>query len=430
MRILRIGKDSFKETIENLLQRGEDDFASIDKKVGMIIERVKKDGDEALFDYTEAYDKIRLAELRVSVDEMESAVREVSEAFMDTLREAAKNISAYHEKQLEKTWTYENSFKTVLGQIIRPLERVGVYIPGGKAVYPSTVLMNALPAKVAGVPEIAMVTPPDAFGKVNPHILAAAHVAGIGEIYKVGGAQAVAALAYGTETIPGVDKITGPGNIYVARAKRAVFGKVDIDMIAGPSEILVIADAFQNPEFIAADLLSQAEHDELAGAILVTTSETLAQRTAEALRRQLKNLDRRAIAEASIRDHGFIFIVDTLQEAFDLSNLVAPEHLELLLEDADDHVKSIKNAGAVFVGPYSPEPVGDYFAGPNHTLPTSGTARFSSALGVYDFIKKTSYIKYSKEELKANKDHIIRFADKEGLTAHANSIKVRFDTDD
>jgi histidinol dehydrogenase len=430
MKIIRASKDFAQETVRGLLKRGADDFKEIDGKVREIISEVRGKGDSALYSYTEAFDGVSLSSIRVGAEEIEEAAKKVNPEFLEVLREAAENIRVYHEKQKEETWMFENEDKTVLGQIIRPLERVGIYIPGGKAAYPSTVLMNAIPAKVAGVPQIAMVTPPDSSGKVNPSILAAAYVAGVHEIYKVGGAQAIAALAYGTETITPVDKITGPGNIYVARAKQAVFGTVAIDMMAGPSEIFVIADEKQNPECIAADLLSQAEHDERAGVMLATTSQRLAEEVAQAVERQAAILERKEIAEASVRDNGFIFVTENLEQAFEIANLVAPEHLELLLENPDDYLESVRNAGAIFLGPYSPEPVGDYFAGPNHTLPTSGTARFSSALGVYDFIKRTSYIKYSKEALEKNRDKIIEFARKEGLTAHANSIKVRFDNND
>ncbi len=430
MKIIRASKDSAQDTICGLLKRGVADFKEIDEKVSEIIREVKEKGDRALYSYTEAFDKVKLSTIRVAAEEIKEAANKVEPEFLELLREAAENIRAYHERQKEETWMFENEDKTILGQIIRPLARVGIYIPGGKAAYPSTVLMNAIPAKVAGVSQIAMVTPPDSSGGVNPSILAAAHVAGVNEIYKVGGAQAIAALAYGTETITSVDKITGPGNIYVARAKQAVFGRVAIDMMAGPSEIFIIADEKQNPEFIAADLLSQAEHDELAGVILATTSQRLAEEVSQAVGRQVALLERKEIAELSVRDNGLIFVTENLEQAFEIANLVAPEHLELLIENPDDYIELVRNAGAIFLGPYSPEAVGDYFAGPNHTLPTSGTARFSSALGVYDFIKRTSYIKYSKQALEKNGDNIIRFANKEGLTAHANSIKVRFDNND
>ena len=430
MKIIQACGDSIKETVRSLLGRGKDDFRDIDEKVGQIIGQVRIKGDSALYSYTEIFDKVKLSGLRVEKKEIEEAVNGTDPEFLEILKEAAQNIRNYHENQKEETWMFENGDKTVLGQIIMPLSRVGIYIPGGKAAYPSTVLMNAIPAKVAGVPGIAMVTPPDRQGGVNPDILAAAHVAGIEEIYKVGGAQAIAALAYGTETINPVDKITGPGNIYVARAKQAVFGTVDIDMMAGPSEIFIIADEKQNPEFIAADLLSQAEHDELAGVILATPSGKLAEKVAEAVARQARLLEKRQIAETAVRDNGFIFVTENIDQAFEIANEVAPEHLEIMLENPDSYVPLVRNAGAIFLGSYSPEPVGDYFAGPNHTLPTSGTARFSSALGVYDFIKRTSYIRYSKESLKNNKSKIMRFAQREGLTAHANSIKVRFDCDD
>ncbi len=430
MKIIQACGDSIQETVRSLLKRGNDDFRDIDEKVGQIIGQVRIKGDSALYSYTEIFDKVALTGIRVEKKEIEEAVNKTDPEFLEILKEAAENIRNYHKNQKEETWMFENGDKTVLGQIIMPLSRVGIYIPGGKAAYPSTVLMNAIPAKVAGVARIAMVTPPDSEGGVNSDILAAAHVAGIDEIYKVGGAQAIAALAYGTETIHPVDKITGPGNIYVARAKQAVFGTVDIDMMAGPSEIFIIADENQNPEFIAADLLSQAEHDELAGVILATPSKELAEQVAQAVARQSRLLEKREIAETSVRDNGFIFVTDNIEQTFEIANEVAPEHLEIMLENPDGYVPLVRNAGAIFLGSYSPEPVGDYFAGPNHTLPTSGTARFSSALGVYDFIKRTSYIKYSKESLGKNKSKIMKFANREGLTAHANSIKVRFDCDD
>jgi len=430
MKIIQACGDSIQETVRSLLKRGNDDFRDIDEKVGQIIGQVRIKGDSALYSYTEIFDKVALTGIRVEKKEIEEAVNKTDPEFLEILKEAAENIRNYHKNQKEETWMLENGDKTVLGQIIMPLSRVGIYIPGGKAAYPSTVLMNAIPAKVAGVARIAMVTPPDSEGGVNSDILAAAHVAGIDEIYKVGGAQAIAALAYGTETIHPVDKITGPGNIYVARAKQAVFGTVDIDMMAGPSEIFIIADENQNPEFIAADLLSQAEHDELAGVILATPSKELAEQVAQAVARQSRLLEKREIAETSVRDNGFIFVTDNIEQTFEIANEVAPEHLEIMLENPDGYVPLVRNAGAIFLGSYSPEPVGDYFAGPNHTLPTSGTARFSSALGVYDFIKRTSYIKYSKESLGKNKSKIMKFANREGLTAHANSIKVRFDCDD
>ncbi len=430
MRIIQARGDSIREILASFFKRGNDDFKDIDEKVGRIIGQVRKKGDSALYSYTEIFDKIKLSGIRVEKKEIEEAVKKADPEFIDILKEAAENINKYHENQKEETWMFENEDNTVLGQIIMPLSRVGIYIPGGKAAYPSTVLMNAIPAKVAGVGQIAMVTPPNNEGGVNPDILAAAHIAGVDEIYKVGGAQAIAALAYGTETIRPVDKITGPGNIYVARAKQAVFGTVAIDMMAGPSEIFIIADESQNPEFIAADLLSQAEHDELAGVILATPSPKLADKVAQAVARQVSLLEKRQIAEISVKNNGLIFVTENIDQAFEIANELAPEHLELMLENPDAYVALVKNAGAIFLGPYSPEPVGDYFAGPNHTLPTSGTSRFSSALGVYDFIKRTSYIKYSKQSLKKNKSKIMKFANREGLTAHANSIKVRFDCDD
>ncbi|PLX32141.1 MAG: histidinol dehydrogenase [Clostridiales bacterium] len=352
MKIIQACGDSIKETVRSLLGRGKDDFRDIDEKVGQIIGQVRIKGDSALYSYTEIFDKVKLSGLRVEKKEIEEAVNGTDPEFLEILKEAAQNIRNYHENQKEETWMFENGDKTVLGQIIMPLSRVGIYIPGGKAAYPSTVLMNAIPAKVAGVPGIAMVTPPDRQGGVNPDILAAAHVAGIEEIYKVGGAQAIAALAYGTETINPVDKITGPGNIYVARAKQAVFGTVDIDMMAGPSEIFIIADEKQNPEFIAADLLSQAEHDELAGVILATPSGKLAEKVAEDVARQARLLEKRQIAETAVRDNGFIFVTENIDQAFEIANEVAPEHLEIMLENPDSYVPLVRNAGAIFLGSY------------------------------------------------------------------------------
>ena len=410
-----------------VLKRDESDTESIKKTVDTVIADVKKGGDAALFKFTEKFDGAKLNTLRVTEEEITKALNQTDPTLLDIMREAAENIRAFHEKQLETTWTYEPKPGITLGQKITPLARVGVYVPGGKAAYPSTVLMDTVPAMVAGVSSVAMVTPPGKDGSAHPHILSAASIAGVTEIYKVGGAQAVAALAYGTESIAPVDKIVGPGNIFVATAKRSVFGKVDIDMIAGPSEVLLLADERANAEYAAADLLSQAEHDEMAMPILVTTSESFADAVIVEIDRQLNaDLRRKAIARASVDDFGFAFVCDNLDEAFDMAARVAPEHMEIMLPDAETYLDRVVNAGAVFLGSYSPEPLGEYFAGPNHTLPTSGTAKFSSPLGVYDFLKRTSIIQYSKDALAEVSDKIAAFAYAEGLDAHAKSIERRF----
>lgn len=396
-----------------------------------IVDGVKKEGDAALLRFTEQFDGSRLtaSQLRVTQEDIDTAYGLVDEAFLIAIREAAANIRKFHEKQLRNSWMDLQPDGTLLGQIMRPLKRVGVYVPGGKAAYPSSVLMNVIPAQVAGVPEIVMVTPPATGGKegIDPFILVAAAEAGVKEIYRVGGAQAVAALAYGTETIIPVDKICGPGNIYVALAKRAVFGVVDIDSIAGPSEIAVLADAGADAAYIAADLLSQAEHDEMASSILVTPSRELADAVAAEVERQLADLPRQAIARSSIDNYGAVLLVETLAEGIDVVNQLAPEHLEILTEDPMKLLAFIENAGAIFLGPYSSEPVGDYFAGPNHILPTNGTARFSSPVNVDDFLKKSSLIYYSKEALMANGDKIMTLARHEGLEGHARAIEIRLE---
>ncbi|REK74141.1 histidinol dehydrogenase [Paenibacillus paeoniae] len=396
-----------------------------------IVAEVKAEGDAALLRYTEQHDKVKLdaSLLRVTQEEIEAAYDRVDALFLTALREAAVNIRRFHEKQLRNSWTDLQPDGTMLGQIMRPLKRVGVYVPGGKAAYPSSVLMNVIPAQVAGVPEIVMVTPPATGGKegIDPYILVAAAEAGVKELYRVGGAQAIAALAYGTETIAPVDKICGPGNIYVALAKRAVFGAVDIDSIAGPSEIVVLADEAANPAYIAADLLSQAEHDEMASSILVTPSESLAQAVAEEVERQLSTLPREDIARSSIDHYGAILLVDSIRAGIDVVNQLAPEHLEVLIEEPMRVLGLIENAGAIFLGPYSSEPVGDYFAGPNHIIPTNGTARFSSPVNVDDFMKKSSLIYYSKEALMKNGENIMTLARHEGLEGHARAIQVRLD---
>ena len=414
--------------LEKLLKRNDDARDDIRNAVLEIIKGVKTDGNAALLYYTQTLDHCELTQLQVTEAEIQEAFDSVPDSLLDIIREAAGNIRAFHEKQLETTWTYEPKPGVVLGQHITPIGRVGLYVPGGKATYPSTVLMDAIPALVAGVESLVMVTPPGRDGKINPNILAAAKIAGVQEIYKIGGAQAIAALAYGTETIKPVNKIVGPGNIYVATAKKEVFGKVDIDMIAGPSEVLIIADEHANPVYAAADLLSQAEHDEMAMPILVTTSEDLGNQVIAEVYRQIEaDLGRKDIARKSVDDFGFVFIVNDLDEAFELSNQIAPEHLELLIENPMSALEKVKNAGAIFMGAYTPEPLGDYFAGPNHTLPTSGTAKFSSPLGVYDFIKKSSILSYDQHCLSDVYQKIAAFARSEGLDAHAKAVERRFE---
>ncbi|CAG7648770.1 Histidinol dehydrogenase [Paenibacillus solanacearum] len=403
--------------------------AQQNEAVKSIIEEVRRDGDAALRRFAERFDGVRVDDLRVTKQEIEAAYEQVDESFLAAIRAAAANIRRFHEKQLRSSWMDLQADGSILGQVIRPLRRVGLYVPGGKAAYPSSVLMNAIPAQVAGVPEIVMVTPPATAGAegINPHILVAAAEAGVSEIYRVGGAQAVAALAYGTESIPAADKIVGPGNIYVALAKRYVFGAVDIDSIAGPSEIVVLADETADAAYVAADLLSQAEHDEMASAILITPSPELAEAVAREVDRQLSELPRRDIAAQSIRDYGAILTVTSLEEGIDAVNRLAPEHLEIIVREPFQHLGKIENAGAIFLGPYSSEPVGDYFAGPNHVLPTNGTARFSSPLNVDDFMKKSSVIYYSKEALLRDGEQIIALARHEGLDAHARAIQIRLE---
>lgn len=399
--------------------------------VRQIVEAVRTEGDEALLRFTEQFDRTKLdaASLRVTEAEIQAAYAKVDDTFLTAIREAAVNIRVFHEKQLRQSWVDVQPDGTMLGQLLRPLRRVGVYVPGGKAAYPSSVLMNVIPAQVAGVPEIVMVTPPSTGGKegIDPFILVAAAEAGVKEMYRVGGAQAVAALAYGTATITPVDKICGPGNIYVALAKRAVFGAVDIDSIAGPSEIVVLADDTANPAYVAADLLSQAEHDEMASAILVTTSVTLADAVTAEVERQLSLLPREEIARKSIERNGAVLMAETLDEALAVINRMAPEHLEIMTDEPMSLLGRIENAGAIFVGPYSSEPVGDYWAGPNHILPTNGTARFSSPVNVDDFVKKSSLIYYSKDALFASGDKIMALARHEGLEAHARAIEIRLE---
>ena len=432
MRIVKLTAESKKGLLEDLLQRSPNHYGQYESAVAEIIETVKKGGDEALFSYTEKFDhcKMDAAHIRVTREEIDEAYQKVDADFVEVMKKSAANIRAFHEKQLRNSWFDPKPDGTILGMKILPIAIAGVYVPGGKAAYPSSVLMNVLPAKVAGVERIIMTTPPGADGKVNPGTLVAAHIAGVDEIYKVGGAQAIAAMAFGTQSIPKVDKITGPGNIFVALAKKACFGYVSIDSIAGPSEILVIADETANPRYVAADLLSQAEHDELASAILITTSKTLADQVSVEVDRFVANLSRREIIEKSLNNYGYILLVDSLDEAADTANEIASEHLEILTKDPFAMMTKIRNAGAIFLGEYSSEPLGDYFAGPNHGLPTNGTARFFSPLNVDDFLKKTSIISYSRPALEKIHQDIECFAENEGLTAHANSIRVRFEKED
>ncbi len=432
MRIVKLTAESKKGLLEDLLQRSPNHYGQYESAVAEIIETVKKGGDEALFSYTEKFDhcKMDAAHIRVTREEIDEAYQKVDADFVEVMKKSAANIRAFHEKQLRNSWFDPKPDGTILGMKILPIAIAGVYVPGGKAAYPSSVLMNVLPAKVAGVERIIMTTPPGADGKVNPGTLVAAHIAGVDEIYKVGGAQAIAAMAFGTQSIPKVDKITGPGNIFVALAKKACFGYVSIDSIAGPSEILVIADETANPRYVAADLLSQAEHDELASAILITTSKTLADQVSVEVDRFVENLSRREIIEKSLNNYGYILLVDSLDEAADTANEIASEHLEILTKDPFAMMTKIRNAGAIFLGEYSSEPLGDYFAGPNHVLPTNGTARFFSPLNVDDFLKKTSIISYSRPALEKIHQDIECFAENEGLTAHANSIRVRFKKED
>ncbi|TQK63138.1 histidinol dehydrogenase [Brevibacillus sp. AG162] len=393
--------------------------------VKAILTSVRQQGDEALRYYTERFDRVLLQNFRVSEGEFAEASELVSPHVKAALEEAAENIRAFHERQVRQSWFTTKESGTLLGQLIRPLQRVGLYVPGGTAAYPSSVLMNAIPAKIAGVPQVVITTPPGADGKINPAILVAAQIAGVTEIYKVGGAQAIAALTYGTEQIKAVDKIVGPGNIFVALAKREVFGLVSIDMVAGPSEIAVIADETANPQYVAADLLSQAEHDPMSAAILVTTSQSLAEQVSQEVERQLADLPRKSIAEAAIRDYGVILLVDDLDEGFAVINCIAPEHLEIMVAESFEYLGKVENAGAIFLGPYSSEPVGDYFAGTNHVIPTNGTARFSSPLSVDDFIKKSSVVSYSKRDLRDNGHKIVTLAEQEGLSGHGRAILAR-----
>lgn len=429
MRKVVLTEESRKNLLEDLLKRSPNNYTEYESVVNEIIHNVRENGDQAVFEYTRKFDRWDVSEqnVRVTEEEKQEAFRTADDAFVRVMKHSAKNIEDFHCKQLHNSWIDPKPDGTILGQKILPIAVSGVYVPGGKAAYPSSVLMNVIPAKVAGVKKIVMTTPAGADGKVNPGTLVAAQIAGVDEIYKIGGAQAIAAMAFGTKSVPKVDKITGPGNIFVALAKKACFGYVSIDSIAGPSEILVIADETANPRYVAADLLSQAEHDELASAILITTSEQLADQVSAEIEEFLKTLSRAEIIRSSLERYGWQLIADTMDDAIDAANAIASEHLEILTKDPYQVMTRIENAGAIFLGEYSSEPLGDYYAGPNHILPTNGTARFFSPLNVDDFMKKTSIISYSKEALEKAHKEIELFAEKEGLTAHANSIRVRFE---
>lgn len=429
MRKVILSEDTKKDILENLLKRSPNSYGKFEASVAAILADVKEKGDEAVFDYTKRFDgaDINAANIVVTKEEIDEAYSLVDEQLVEVIRKALVNIREYHAKQKQYSWFDSTPNGTILGQKVTPLNRVGVYVPGGKAAYPSSVLMNIIPAKVAGVNQIIMTTPPGKDGRVNPGTLVAANEAGVDVIYKVGGAQAIAAMAYGTDSIRKVDKIVGPGNIYVALAKKAVYGHVSIDSIAGPSEILVIADETANPRYVAADLLSQAEHDEMASAILITTSEELADKVSKEIDGFVAELSRSEIISKSLENYGYILIAKDIDEAVETANEIASEHLEIVTRDPFTVMTKIRNAGAIFLGEYSSEPLGDYFAGPNHVLPTNGTAKFFSPLGVDDFIKKSSIISYSREALEPIHEDIIKFANAERLTAHANSIKVRFE---
>lgn len=431
MRMVKLTEESRSRLLEDLLKRSPNQYPQYESRVSEIIANIREKGDKALFSYTKAFDKADIGpeNVRVTEEEIQEAYTKVDPGLVDVIRKALVNIRSYHEKQKRYSWFDSTPKGTLLGQKVTPLRAVGVYVPGGKAAYPSSVLMNIVPAKVAGVEKIVMTTPCNAAGEVNPATLVAAKEAGADEIYKAGGAQAIAALAFGTESIPKVDKIVGPGNIYVALAKKAVYGHVSIDSIAGPSEILVLADETANPRYVAADLLSQAEHDELASVILVTTSEELAKKVSSEIDEFLKTLSRKEIIQKSLDNYGHILIAENLEEAIEAANEIASEHLEIVTRDPFQVMTKIRNAGAIFIGEYSSEPLGDYFAGPNHILPTNGTAKFFSPLSVDDFVKKSSIVYYSREALEEVHEDIIRFAKAEQLTAHANSIQVRFEKD-
>lgn len=432
MRIVKLTSETTRNILENMLKRSPSQYGEYEKRVQDIIANVKEKKDEAVFSYTRQFDKadINASNIRVTEEEIQEAYRNVDPALLHVIRKALANIEKYHALQKQNSWFNSTEQGTMLGQKITPLAKVGVYVPGGKAVYPSSVLMNIMPAKVAGVGKIIMTTPCNAQGKVNPAVLVAAKEAGADEVYKVGGAQAIAALAFGTESIPKVDKIVGPGNIYVALAKKAVYGHVSIDSVAGPSEILVLADETANPRYVAADLLSQAEHDELASAILITTSQKLAEKVSEEVDGFVRVLERKEIIQKSLDNFGYILVAENMQEAIETANEIASEHLEIVTANPFEVMTKIRNAGAIFIGEYSCEPLGDYFAGPNHILPTNGTAKFFSPLSVDDFVKKSSIIYYSREALEPIHKDIEQFARSEQLTAHANSIAVRFEGED
>ena len=432
MRIVTLTKETTQNILENMLKRSPGQYGEYEKRVQDILAEVKEKKDKAVFGYTKLFDKadIDASNIKVTECEIKEAYEQIDDVLLDVIRKALINIESYHALQKQNSWFQSTPQGTMLGQKVTPLEKVGVYVPGGKAVYPSSVLMNIMPAKVAGVDQIIMTTPCNAEGKVNPAVLVAANEAGADAIYKVGGAQAIAALAYGTESIPKVDKIVGPGNIYVALAKKAVYGHVSIDSVAGPSEILVLADETANPRYVAADLLSQAEHDELASAILITTSMTLAEKVSEEVDQFVKILDRKDIIQKSLDYFGYILVADNMEDAVETANEIASEHLEIVTKNPFEVMTKIRNAGAIFIGEYSCEPLGDYFAGPNHILPTNGTAKFFSPLSVDDFVKKSSIIYYSKEALKPIHKDIEQFARSEKLTAHANSIAVRFEEEE
>lgn len=432
MRIVKLTSETTRNILENMLKRSPSQYGEYEKRVQDIIANVKEKKDEAVFSYTRQFDKadINASNIRVTEEEIQEAYRNVDPALLHVIRKALVNIEKYHALQKQNSWFNSTEQGTILGQKITPLAKVGVYVPGGKAVYPSSVLMNIMPAKVAGVGKIIMTTPCNAQGKVNPAVLVAAKEAGADEVYKVGGAQAIAALAFGTESIPKVDKIVGPGNIYVALAKKAVYGHVSIDSVAGPSEILVLADETANPRYVAADLLSQAEHDELASAILITTSQELAEKVSEEVDGFVRVLERKEIIQKSLDNFGYILVAENMQEAIETANEIASEHLEIVTANPFEVMTKIRNAGAIFIGEYSCEPLGDYFAGPNHILPTNGTAKFFSPLSVDDFVKKSSIIYYSREALEPIHKDIEQFARSEQLTAHANSIAVRFEGED
>ena len=432
MRTVKLTKESTKDILENLLKRSPNNYGKFESTVAQILNKVKNEGDAALFAYTKEFDKADVTKetIRVTDAEIEEAYAQIDPALLGVIRKALVNIRQYHEKQIQNSWFTSTTDGTMLGQKVTPLNRVGVYVPGGKAVYPSSVLMNIVPAKVAGVPHIVMTTPPGKDGKVCASTLVAAKEAGADEIYKVGGAQAIGALAFGTESIPKVDKIVGPGNIFVALAKKAVYGYVSIDSIAGPSEILVLADETANPHFVAADLLSQAEHDELACAILITTSEEFAKKVDEEVKGFVEVLSRKEIIQKSLDNFGYILIAEDMDEAIEAANEIAPEHMEIVTANPFEDMMKVKNAGAIFIGEYSSEPLGDYFAGPNHVLPTNGTAKFFSPLNVDDFVKKSSIVYYSREALREIHKDIEQFATSEQLTAHANSIAVRFEDEE